>query len=57
MEEIGKWTSRHEAKVQDYDAAIEELQNRIMELKQRESQERNTEVDQLEQKRLQRRYN
>ena len=55
MEEIGKWTSRHEAKVQEYDAAIEELQNRIMELKQRESQERNTEVDQLEQERLQRR--
>ena len=51
------WTSKHEAKVQKYDAPIEELENRIMELKQRESQERKAEVDQLEDKRLQRRYN
>ena len=57
MKEIKKWTSKHEAKVQEYDAPIEELQNRIMELKQRESQERKAEVDQLEEERLQQRYN
>ena len=57
MEEIGKWTSKHEAEVQEYDAPIQELQNRIMELKQRESQERKAEVDQLEEERLLRRYN
>ena len=57
MEEIEKWTSKHEAEVQEYDAPIEELQNRIMELKQRESQEGKVEVDQLEEKRLQQRYN
>ena len=57
MEEIEKWTSKHEAEVQEYDAPIEELQNRIMEQKQRESQERKAEVDQLEEERLQQRYN
>ena len=57
MEEIEKWTSKHEAEVQEYDAPIEELQNRIMGLKQRESQERKAEVDQIEEERLQRRYN
>ena len=35
MEEIEKWTSKHEAELQEYDAPIEELQNKIMELKQR----------------------
>ena len=56
MYEIEKWTSKHEGKVQEYDAPIEELQNRIMELKQRESQERKAKVDHLEEERLQRRY-
>ena len=57
MEEIEKWTSKHEAEVQKYDAPIDELQNKIMELKQKESQERKVEVDRLEEERLQRRYN
>ena len=57
MEEIEKLTNKHETKVQEYDAPIEEIQNRIMELKQRESQKRKAEVDQLEEERLQRRYN
>ena len=35
MEEIEKWTSKHEAEVQEYDAPIEKLQNRIMGLKQK----------------------
>ena len=35
MEEIEKWTSKHEAELQEYDAPIEELQNKIMELEQR----------------------
>ena len=45
MEEIEKWTSKHETEVQEYYAPIEELQNQIMVLKQRESQERKVEVD------------
>ena len=57
MEEIEKWTSKHEAQVQEYDAPIEKLQNRIMGLKQKESQERKVEVDQLEEEHLRRRYN
>ena len=57
MEEIEKWKSKHEAQVQEYDAPIEKLQNRIMGLKQRESQERKVEVDQLEEEHLRRRYN
>ena len=52
MEEIEKWTSKHEAQVKEYDAPIEKLQNRIMGLKQRESQERKVEVDQLEEEHL-----
>ena len=57
MEEIEKWTSKHEPENQEYDAPIEELQNRIMELKQRESHKRKAEVDQLQEERLQRKYN
>ena len=57
MEEIEKWTSKHETEVQKYDAPIEELQNKIMEFKQKESQERKAEVNQLEEERLQQRYN
>ena len=57
MEEIEKWANKREAKVQKYDAPIGELQNRIMELKQRESQQRKAKVDQLEEERLQRGYN
>ena len=57
MKEIEKWTNKHEAEVEKYDAPIGEFQNRIMELKQRESQERKAKVDQLEEERLQRGYN
>ena len=57
MKEIEKWTNKHEAEVEKYDAPIGELQNRIMELKQRESQEIKAKVDQLEEERLQRGYN
>ena len=57
MEEIEKWANKREAEVQKYDAPIGELQNRIMELKQRESQQRKAKVDQLEEERLQRGYN
>ena len=57
MEEIEKWRTKHEAKVEKYDAPIGELQYRIMELKQREIQERKAKVDQLEEERLQRGYN
>ena len=56
MEEIEKWANKREAEVQKYDAPIGELQNRIMELKQRESQQRKAKVDQLEEERLQRGY-
>ena len=52
MEEIEKWTSKHEPENQEYHAPIEELQNRIMELKQRESHKRKAEVDQLQEERL-----
>ena len=57
MEEIEKWANKREAEVQKYDAPIGELQNRIMELKQRECQQRKAKVDQLEEERLQRGYN
>ena len=30
MEEIKKWTSKHEDEVQEYDTPTEELQNRII---------------------------
>ena len=43
--------------VQEYNAPIEKPQSRTMELKKRESQERKAEVDQVEEERLQRRYN
>ena len=33
IEEIEKWTSKHKAEVKEYGAPVEELQNRIMELK------------------------
>ena len=52
MEEIEKWTSKHEAKVQEYDDPMQELQNWIIVFKQRESQERKVVVDQLEEERL-----
>ena len=55
MKEIKKWTSKHEDEVQEYDTPTEELQNRIMKLKQRENQERKAEVDHLAGDRLQRR--
>ena len=57
MEKIEKWTSKNEAEIQGYDAPIEELQNRIIKLKPRETQERKAEVDQFEEECLQRRYN
>ena len=52
VQEIKKWTSKHEAEVQEYDAP-----NRTMELKERKSQERKAEVDQLEEARMQLMYN
>ena len=50
MEEIEKWTSKHKAEAQEYDPPIEEFQNRIMELKQGESQKRKVEEDSLKKK-------
>ena len=46
-----KWTE-----VQENDAQIEELRNRIKVLKERENEERKAEEDQIQDKRLQRRY-
>ena len=54
IEHIEEWSRKHE--VQENDAPIEELQNRIKELKKRENEERTAEKDQIEKEYLQRRY-
>ena len=54
IEHIEEWSRKHE--VQENNALIEELQNRIKELKKRENEERTAEKDQIEKECLQRRY-
>ena len=54
IEYIEEWSRKHEA--QENDALIEELQNRIKEVKKRENEERIAEKDQIEKECLQRRY-
>ena len=54
IEHIEEWSRKHE--VQENDALIEELQNRIKKLKKRENEERTAEKDQIEKGYLQRRY-
>ena len=53
-EPIEEWSSKHEAKIWENDALIEEYQNRITELKERENKERRAEEDQIEEERLKR---
>ena len=54
IEHIEEWSSKHE--VQENDPLIEELQNRIKELKKEGNKERTVEKDQIEKERLQQRY-
>ena len=53
---IEEWSSKREAEIQENDALIEEHQNRITELKERENKERRAEEDQIEEECLKRRY-
>ena len=56
VENIEEWSSKHEAEVQENDAPIEEIQNRIKELRERENEERKENEDQIEEEPLQWRY-
>ena len=56
IEHIEEWSSKHAAEVQGNEAPIEELQNRIRRLKERENEKRKAEEDQSEEDSLQRRY-
>ena len=48
IKHIEEWSSKLEAEVQEDDAPIEELENRIKELKERENDERKAGEDQIE---------
>ena len=56
VENIEEWSSKHEAEVQENDAPIEEIQNRIKELRERENEERKENEDQIEEEPLHWRY-
>ena len=56
IEHIEEWSIKHEAELQENNAPIEELQNRIKELKERGNKERKAEENQIEEERLQQRY-
>ena len=53
IKDIEEWSGKYEAGVQENDAPIEELQNKIKELKIRENEERRAEKDQIKKERLQ----
>ena len=56
MQDLEEWSEKHDTEILQYDAPIEDLQNRIRELKERTKEERKVEEKHDEELRLQRRY-